>query len=107
MNKAKVRTISKGQRIESEFSKREFEHRYLFVLVDGQDLFSNDPLQLIKVEINTKLCRMIPTKTWEAKAARTLSLMDKLALANPSKVLLQQGLLEIIEEVNQRMPDLP
>lgn len=77
------------------------------MLVDGQDLFSNDLLQLIKVEINTKLCRMIPTKTWEAKAARTLSLMDKLALANPSKVLLQQGLLEIIEEVNQRMPDLP
>lgn len=72
----------------------------MFVLVDGQDLFSNETLKLIKVEINTKLCRMIPTKTWEAKAARTLGLMDKLALANPSKVLQQQALLEVIEEVN-------
>ena len=79
--------MNKNQKIENEFKKREFEHRYPFVIVDGQDLFSNEILKLIKVEINTKLSRMIPTKTWEAKAARTLTLSEKLALSNPSKVL--------------------
>jgi hypothetical protein len=97
----------KEQKGENEMKKREYDHRYLFVLVDGQDLFANESLKLIKVEINAKLCRMIPTKTWEAKAARTLNLMEKLALTNPSKVLQHQALLEVIEEVNQRMPDLP
>lgn len=51
---------SRTQQIESEFKKRVFEERYIFVLADHQDLFSMDNLKLIKVEINNRLCRMIP-----------------------------------------------
>lgn len=85
---------------------RQFPYRYLFVLVDNQDLFAPSNLQLIKVEINHRLCRIIPQKTWEARNAKNMDFMTKLHFANPSKMLQEQVLLEVLEEVNQRMPDL-
>jgi len=51
---------NRTQQLESQFKKRHFEERYIFVLADHQDLFSLDNLKLIKVEINHRLCRMIP-----------------------------------------------
>jgi hypothetical protein len=104
--KAKPKFVNRTQRIEAELKNRVYPYRYLFVLVDNQDLFANDNLQLIKVEVNSRLCRIIPQKTWESKAARTLSFQDRLQLSNPSKLLQEQVLLEVIDEINQRMPDL-
>ena len=69
------------QRFELDFTKREFDERNIYVIMDGQDLFAGctDPsnpmqageqvLKFTCVEINSQLCRMIPQKTWESKAA--------------------------------------
>ena len=79
-----------------DFAAREFPSRNVYVVVDGQDLLAgcddpNDPhaagesiLKFTFIEVNTRLCRMIPQKTWESKAAQRLNFHKKIELAKPS-----------------------
>lgn len=103
MNFAKSRI----QRLEQDFRRRKVPERHLFVIVDGQNLFSNENLKLIKVEINQRLCRIIPQKTWDSKAAQRMSFFEVVQLAAPSKLLQEQVLMEVIDEVNQRLDGFP
>ena len=49
--------------------KRVFKERYIFILVDGQDLLTPGKLIFTHCEINEKLCRLIPQTMWESKQA--------------------------------------
>lgn len=60
VKKTKSVKPARNQQIEQDLKNREYPYRYLFVLADNQDLFSPSSLQLIKVEINHRLCRIIP-----------------------------------------------
>lgn len=48
--------------------KKIFEKRYLFVIADGQDILAHD-LKFSYVEINERLSKFVPNKTWKSNAA--------------------------------------
>lgn len=75
----------------------------MFVIVDGQDLFKTKDLKFTYIEVNTRLCRTIPQKVWDSKAAQRLDLYQRVELAKPSKLLQKQVILEALDEVNQRL----
>jgi len=60
-------------------------------------------LKFTYVEINSQLCRMIPQKTWDSKAAKRLSFNKRIDLAKPSQVLAEQNLRETLEDVSNRL----
>ena len=53
------------------------------------------------IEVNERLCRFISQKTWNSEAARKLGgdLYSKVDLAQPSELMLEQSLLDILYEV--------
>ena len=53
--------------------KNLYEKRHLFVIADGQDILSKN-LQFSYVEINDRLSKFVPLKTWKSQAAQRLSL---------------------------------
>ena len=61
--------LSKAEEFELFMKKRVFKERYIFILVDGQDLLSPGKLIFTHCEINEKLCRLIPQTIWESKQA--------------------------------------
>jgi hypothetical protein len=60
---------TRQERFDNDMRKRAFPERYVYVVVDGQDLFSHENLKVIKIEINARLCKIIPQKIWESKQA--------------------------------------
>ena len=60
-------------------------------------------LKFTYVEINAQLCRMIPQKTWDSKAAQRLTFNKRIDLAKPSQVLAEQNLRETLEDVSNRL----
>jgi len=66
---------------------------------DNPHAAGEEILKFTFIEVNTRLCRMIPQKTWESKAAQRLNFHKKIELAKPSNVLAEQNLRETLEEI--------
>ena len=97
--------IKEDPSFEEHLSRREYPDRYLYVIVDGQDILRNPKLQFTYLEINDKLSRMVPMKVWESKNAQNMDLYQKVELSKPSQLLQEQALIELLDEANSRLPD--
>jgi hypothetical protein len=49
--------------------------------------------------VNQNLCRFISNQHWESKEAKKMDFYQKVELANPSSLLLESSLLELLYEV--------
>ena len=67
------------------------------------------------IEVNQRLCKLISSKTWnDADVSRKLDFYQKVELANPTPLMLEQSLLDILYEVqttlsgtnNMQLPDI-
>ena len=53
--------VNKKEKFDNAFKKRSFPERYIYVIVDGQDLKSvTKPINFSYIEVNTRLCKLIP-----------------------------------------------
>lgn len=62
---------------------KEFDERHLFIIKDQQDVLSEN-LIFTYVEINERLSKFVPDKVWRSKAAKRLTLNQKIELSLPS-----------------------
>lgn len=53
---------------------REFSQRFVYVVMDGQDLFTEDALLFVSIEINEILNKLVPQRVWENKHCATMDL---------------------------------
>jgi len=60
-------------------------------------------LKFTYVEINHRLAKFVSDKVWRSQAAQRLTLNEKIELGKPSKDLMEQCMLEIVDEVSTRM----
>lgn len=65
-SKPKDPIYSKIEAFEVAFKLRQYPERYVFFIVDEQDLTAKEPLLFTYLEVNTRLCRMIPQKKWDS-----------------------------------------
>ena len=93
--------IQKKKKVEQEI-ERNYSERHIFVLADDQDLLAED-LKFTYVEINHRLAKFVSDKVWRSQAAQRLTLNEKIELGKPSKDLMEQCMLEILDEVSTRM----
>lgn len=56
------------------------------------------------VEINGRLCRLIPSKIWNSKQAERMDFYQRLELANISPLLHAQLILDTMREVRRQLP---
>lgn len=56
-----------------EIIEKKFDARNIFVLVDDQDILTQD-LNFSYVEINDRLSKFVPDKVWKSQAAQRLTL---------------------------------
>ena len=85
-----------------EIIEKRYDVRNIFVLMDGQDILAKD-LQFSYVEINDRLSKFVPDKVWKSQAAQRLTLNQKIELSLPSQAMQEQSMLEILDEVSQKM----
>lgn len=83
---------------------RNYNERHIFVLADDQNLLAED-LKFTYVEINHRLAKFVSDNVWRSQAAQRLSLNEKIKLGKPSKDLMEQCMLEIVDEVSTKMED--
>lgn len=74
------------------------------MLADDQDLLAED-LKFTYVEINHRLAKFVSDNVWKSQAAQRLSLNEKIKLGKPSKDLMEQCMLEIVDEVSTKMEE--
>lgn len=73
------------------------------MLIDGQDVTAIDKeLKFSYIEVNTRLCKLIPQKVWDSQPAQRMDLYHRIDLAKPSSLMMKQLLLEILDEVNTK-----
>ena len=82
--------------------EQDYDERHIFVLADDQDLLAED-LKFTYVEINHRLAKFVSDNVWRSQAAQRLSLNEKIELGKPSKDLMEQCMLEIVDEVSTKM----
>jgi len=63
----------------------------------------SENLQFSYVEINDRLSKFVPDKVWKSQAAQRLTLNQKIELNKPSLAMQEQSMLEILEEVSDKM----
>ncbi len=74
------------------------------MIVDEQDLNNiNKELKFAYLEINTRLCKIIPQKIWDSKQAQRMDMYHRCDLSKPSKLMMKQLILEVIDEVNTKL----
>jgi hypothetical protein len=79
-------------------SKRDFPARFIYFLLDGQDFDQVDNFHFSFLEVNEKLCKLVPQKTWDSPACQRLLFTQKIELASPPEILLRQINLELLQE---------
>lgn len=72
------------------------------MLADDQDILAED-LNFTYIEINNRLAQFVSDNVWRSQAAQRLTLNEKIELGKPSKDLMEQCMLEIIDEVSTKM----
>lgn len=72
------------------------------MLADDQDILA-ETLQFSYVEINDRLSKFVPDKVWKSPAAQRYTLNQKIELALPSQAMQEQCMLEILEEVSNKI----
>jgi hypothetical protein len=55
------------------------------------------------IEVNEKLCKLVPQSTWDSQAASRQDFYGKVDLGKPSDILLEQLILETLDEINERL----
>ena len=85
-----------------EMVDKKYDPRNIFVLVDDQDILAHD-LQFSYVEINDRLSKFVPDKVWKSQAAQRLTLKQKIELNLPSQMMQEQSMLEILDEISNRI----
>ena len=66
---------------------RVYPKRYIYFILDGQHALKTPNLLFSHIEVNQKLCKLIPQKTWDSQAASRLDFFGKVDLAKPSEIL--------------------
>jgi len=84
--------------------ERNYDERHIFVLADGQNLLAEE-LKFTYVEINHRLAQFVSDNVWRSQAAKGWSLNAKIEHGKPSKDLMEQCMLEIIDEVSTKMDE--
>lgn len=82
--------------------EKNFPERHIFVIADNQDLLA-DEINFTYIEINNRLAQFVSNNVWRSQAAQRLTLNEKIELGKPSKDLMEQCMLEIIDEVSTKM----
>jgi len=71
-------------------------------VADDQDILA-ETLKFTYVEINERLSKFVPDKVWKSPAAQRYALNQKIELAPPSQAMQEQCMLEILEEVSNKI----
>jgi hypothetical protein len=68
--------------------KREFPARYMYFILDGQNLLSKDDLKFDYQEINQGLCHLVNNKVWNSSKAINAEggFYSKVEMAQPSSL---------------------
>ena len=87
-----VSQISKTKNAKFDFDrmlkKREFPERYMYLILDGQNLLSKDDLKFDYQEINQSLCSLVNNKIWNSIKANIAEggFYSKVEMAQPSSL---------------------
>lgn len=82
--------------------EKNFPERHIFVIADDQDLLAEE-IKFTYIEINNRLAQFVSNNVWRSQAAQRLTLNEKIELGKPSKDLMEQCMLEIVDEVSTKM----
>lgn len=88
--------------VKEEKIKPDFPLRNIFVILDDQDILQEN-LEFSYVEINDRLSKFVPEKVWKSQAAKSMNINQKVELNPPSQAMQEQSMLEILDEVSQKM----
>ena len=83
--------------------QKEYENRYIYFVVDGQDCLQESNFLFSFIEVNARLNALVSDKVRSSKAAQRMDFYQQVDLAKPSAVLQQQMVLEILNNVNDRL----
>jgi hypothetical protein len=67
--------------------QREFPKRFIYFVVDGQDILDSADLLFSFVEVNTRLNEFIPQKTWDSRPAQRMDFYQKIDASKPSAAM--------------------
>lgn len=95
LTRSEVKVYHSGSK-PSESSKRDFPQRFIYFILDGQDFNDVDNFHFSFLEVNEKLCRLVPQKTWNSQACQRLNFNQKVEFACPPEILLKQVILELV-----------
>lgn len=67
--------------------QREVPERFIYFVIDGQNVFDNESFKFCYIEVNQGLSKMVPQNIWDSRAAKRADFFQKVELAKPAQIL--------------------